>query len=306
MTTAYISHPDCIKHDMGKSHAESPLRITAVHDALSSANLLEHLDSYQAIPASIEQLQRVHDRSYIEKILASSPKQGLVALDPDTSINPFSVNAAQLAAGAVIQACDLVISKKADNAFCNVRPPGHHAEHNKAMGFCIFNSLAAGVAHAVEQHSIARVAVLDFDVHHGNGTEDILKEDPRVLLCQTYQSPLYPHTGCDSIEGHIVNAALPSGMDSELFRMTIEELWLPELYKFKPEMLFISAGFDAHKDDPLAQCKLHEDDYAWVTKILMDVAEQYCQGRIVSSLEGGYNLAALGRSAAAHVKELMT
>ncbi|WP_086934394.1 histone deacetylase family protein [Agarilytica rhodophyticola] len=305
MTTAYISHPDCIKHDMGEGHAESPQRVTAVHEALTSSGLIEKLDSYQANLVTQEQLGRVHDQRYVDKIFATSPKEGRVALDPDTSMNPFSLRAAQLAAGAVVQACDMVMEGKADNAFCNVRPPGHHAEHNRAMGFCIFNSIAVGAAHAIKHHNLSRVAVLDFDVHHGNGTEDIFEDNDKVLLCQTYQSPFYPYTGCDSIDGHIINAALPAGMDSELFRMSIEELWLPQLHQFKPEMLFISAGFDAHEDDPLAQCKLHEDDYAWVTKILLNLAQQYCQGRVVSSLEGGYNLSALGKSALAHVEQLV-
>ncbi len=304
MHTAYINHPDCLKHDMGPLHPECPGRLQAIDDQLIASGLLHYLRHYDAPLATFEQLARVHAPQYIESVRAASPAEGLAYLDPDTAMNPHTLNAALRAAGAVVLATDLVIERKAENAFCAIRPPGHHAESARAMGFCIFNNVAVGVAHAMAQHGLQRVAIVDFDVHHGNGTEEIFHDDPRVMLCSTFQHPFYPHCGADSGNDHIVNVPLPAGTDGEAFRTAVTERWLPALERFRPEMVFVSAGFDAHWEDDMAMFKLKEADYAWVTQQIKNVAERFSHGRIVSALEGGYELHALGRSVAAHIKVL--
>ncbi|MDD5329307.1 MAG: histone deacetylase family protein [Sulfuricella sp.] len=304
MHTAYINHPDCLKHDMGPLHPECPARLQAIDDQLIAAGLLPFLQHYDAPLATFEQLARVHAPQYIESVRAASPAEGLAYLDPDTAMNPHTLNAALRAAGAVVLATDLVMARKVENAFCAIRPPGHHAESARAMGFCIFNNVAVGVAHAIEQYGLRRVAIADFDVHHGNGTEEIFHDDPRVMLCSTFQHPFYPHCCADTGNDHIVNVPLPAGTDGEAFRKAVSENWLPALERFRPEMVFVSAGFDAHWEDDMAMFKLKEADYAWVTQQIKEVAERHAQGRIVSALEGGYELHALGRSVAAHIKVL--
>jgi acetoin utilization deacetylase AcuC-like enzyme len=304
MQTAYITHPDCLKHDMGAGHPECPARLGAIEDQLIASGLMPYLQQHDAPLATFEQLARVHEPRYIESIQAASPERGLVYLDPDTSMNPYTLNAALRAAGAVVLAADLVIDEKAANAFCAVRPPGHHAESARAMGFCIFNNVAVGVAHALEKHGLQRIAIADFDVHHGNGTEQIFRDDPRVMLCSTFQHPFYPNNGADSGNEHIINVPLPAGTGSDSFRAAVTQHWQPALERFRPEMIFVSAGFDGHRDDDMAQFNLVDADYGWVTQQLRDVAEQFCRGRIVSALEGGYELHALGRSVQAHIKVL--
>jgi acetoin utilization deacetylase AcuC-like enzyme len=304
MQTAYISHPLCLKHDMGAHHPESPARIHAIEDRLIASGLLSYLQRHDAPAATREQLLRVHDEAYIDSIESIAPQQGIVHLDGDTAMNPFSYQAALRAAGAVVMGVDLVMAGKAENAFCNVRPPGHHAERARAMGFCIFNNIAVGAAHAISGHGLHRVAVADFDVHHGNGTEAIFHGDPRVMLCSTFQHPFYPYSGSNSGNEHIINMPLPAGSGGEEFRAAITQHWLPALESFKPELLLISAGFDAHRDDDMAMLNLTEPDYVWVTDVLKGIAEKYAHGRIVSALEGGYELHALGRSAYAHIKVL--
>ena len=304
MLTGYITHPDCLKHDMGADHPESPARLRAIEDQLIASGLLPFLQHHDAPLVTFEQLTRVHAPRYVETVQATAPTEGLAYLDPDTAMNPFTLNAALRAAGAVVLATELVLERKVENAFCAIRPPGHHAESARAMGFCLFNNVAVGVAHAIEKYGLNRVAIADFDVHHGNGTEEIFRDDPRVMLCSTFQHPFYPHCGADSGSDHIINVPLPAGTDGEAFRKAVTERWLPALERFQPEMLFISAGFDAHREDDMAMFKLSEPDYAWVTRQLKDVAEKYGQGRIVSVLEGGYELHALGRSVAAHIKVL--
>jgi acetoin utilization deacetylase AcuC-like enzyme len=304
MYTAYISHPDCLKHDMGAMHPECPARLGAIQDQLIASGILPALRQYDAPPATIEQLARVHGLPYIEEIRAASPKAGLVYLDPDTAMNPYTWNAALRAAGAAVLAADLVVKGEAENAFCAVRPPGHHAESNRAMGFCIFNNVAVGAAHALEHHGLARVAIVDFDVHHGNGTEEIFRDDPRVMLCSTFQHPYYPYSGADSGNDHIINVPLPAGTNGAGFAQAVMQHFLPALESFKPQMLFFSAGFDAHRDDDMAGLRLVESDYAWVTQEVRNIAAKYAQSRIVSLLEGGYDLHALGRSAAAHIRVL--
>ena len=305
MQTAYISHPDCLKHEMGEGHPECPARLSAIEDQLIASGLLHFLQQHDAPLATFEQLARVHAKRYIEEIRAAAPEQGLVYLDPDTAMNPYSLNAALRAAGAVILAVDLVMAGKAGNAFCAVRPPGHHAESARAMGFCIFNNVAVGVAHAMAQYGMQRIAIADFDVHHGNGTEEIFRDDPRVMLCSTFQHPYYPFCGADSGNEHIINVPLPAGTSGAAFREAVSQFWLPALERFQPEMMFVSAGFDAHRDDDMAQLNLLENDYTWVTQQIKAIADKSCQGRIVSVLEGGYELHALARSALAHLKVLI-
>ena len=304
MQTAFITHSACLKHDMGNDHPESPARLAAIEDQLIASGIFAFLQHHDAPRATHEQLARVHTQDYIHSIEAAAPQQGLVYLDPDTAMNPYTLEAALRAAGAAVLATDLVMGGQVENAFCNVRPPGHHATRNQSMGFCIFNNVAVGVAHAMAQHGLKRVAIVDFDVHHGNGTEDIFKDDPRVMLCSTFQHPFYPYSGADSGNDHIINVPLAARTDSQGFRDAVNSAWLPKLDAFKPEMIFISAGFDAHREDDMANLGLVEADYTWVTQQVKALAAQYAQQRIVSTLEGGYALPALGRSATAHIRVL--
>ena len=304
MHTAYITHPACLKHDMGENHPECPARIHAIEDQLITSGLLQFLDRHEAPRATREELARVHARGYIEAIFKHAPSSGLIYLDADTAMNPYSLEAALRAAGAAVMAVDLVMSGKAENAFCNIRPPGHHAGRNSAAGFCIFNNVAVAVAHALEQHGLQRVAIADFDVHHGNGTEGIFHDDPRVMLCSTFRHPYYPHCGANSGNDHIINVPLPAGTSGAEFRAAVTERWLPALERFQPQMLFFSAGFDAHREDDMGGFGLGEADYVWVTEQVKELAARYASRRIVSVLEGGYALHALGRSAMAHIKVL--
>lgn len=304
MPTAYISHSDCLKHDQGGYHPESPQRLIAIENELNASGLLAKLRRYDAPLATTEQLARVHKPDYIESIRQTAPAAGLIALDADTAMNPFSLNAALRAAGAVTLASDLVLTNQANNAFCAVRPPGHHAESDRAMGFCLFNNVAVGVAHAIERYHVQRVAILDFDVHHGNGSEEIFRDDPRVMLCSTFQHPFYPYSGANSGSDRMINVPLRRDADGAVFRKAVSEYWLPALDRFKPEMIFVSAGFDAHRDDDMSQVYLSDDDYIWITQQIRAIADQYSQGRIVSVLEGGYELRSLARCVAAHIRVL--
>ena len=290
---------------MGEFHPECPQRLSAISDRLISAGLDVLLDHHDAPEATREQLTRVHRGHYVDQVVASAPNQGLVHLDPDTAMMQHTLTAALRAAGAAVLAVDLVASGRAANAFCAVRPPGHHAVPDRAMGFCIFNNIAVAAAHALAAYGLERVAIVDFDVHHGNGTEDIFRDDPRVMLCQTFQHPFYPYQGADTSCDHIVNVPLPGGTGSDGFRAAIDLAWLPALERFAPQMLFVSAGFDAHREDPLAYLELGDADYAWVTRRLLALADRHCQGRVVSTLEGGYALDALGRAAGEHVRALI-
>ena len=304
--TAFITHPTCLQHEMGPDHPECPDRLTAIADQVIASGLDAHVTRHEAPRATVEQIARVHDRRYIDAIEVASPSSGLRYLDPDTALNPHSVSAAFHAAGAVVHAVDLVCSGDRRNAFCAVRPPGHHAESRRAMGFCIFNSVAIGAAHALAAHGLSRVAIVDFDVHHGNGTEEMFSDDPRVLMVSTFQYPLYPYSGVDNPAPNMVNIPLSSGNGGTEFRDAVRKHWLPALDDHEPELILISAGFDAHREDPLAGLAFVEDDYAWVTRELIDVAGRHANGRIVSTLEGGYALSALGRSVVAHLRELIT
>jgi acetoin utilization deacetylase AcuC-like enzyme len=289
---------------MASYHPECPGRLRAIEDELAACGLMDRITRYDAPRASAAQLERVHAPEYIAFLEARVPSTGWVPIDPDTSMNRHSFNAALRAAGAVVLATDLVIEERVTNAFCSVRPPGHHAERSRAMGFCLINNVAVGIAHALEAHALERVAVVDFDVHHGNGTEDIFRNDERVMMVSIFQHPFYPYSGTAGRSERMVNIPLAAGSGGEIFRSAVNRFWLPSLEKFRPQMIFISAGFDAHRDDDLASLNLVEEDYAWVTRKIMQVASMHARDRIVSTLEGGYDLQALGRSVAAHVKAL--
>lgn len=304
MQTAYISHSLCFRHDLGAHHPESAARLHAIEDQLIASGIMDYLQRHDAPAVTREQLLRVHDADYMDLLASSTPSQGLVQLEGDITLNPFSYQAALHAAGAVVLGVDLVMAKKVENAFCSIRPPGHHAERSRGMGFCYFNNVAVGAAHVMAQYGLQRVAIVDFDVHYGNGTEDIFHNDPRVLMCSTFQHPFYPYSGATSSNDHMINVPLAAGSDGEVFRQAVTQYWLPALEKFQPEFLLISAGFDAHYSDDMARLNLNETDYAWVTAVLKDVAKKYSQGRIVSVLEGGYALQALGRSVLVHIKQL--
>lgn len=305
MPIAYLHHSDCLQHDMGQGHPERATRIHAIEDQMRASQLFDFISYYEAPLAQRQQLARVHDVKYIDKILSFDNKEGGVYLDPDTVLTPHTPQAALRAAGAVIEASNLVLTNKARVAFCNVRPPGHHALPDRAMGFCFFNNVAVGAAHAIQEYGLSRVAILDFDVHHGNGTEAIFKDEPRVMLCSTFQHPFYPYSGADTISEHIINVPLSAGTGGEEFREAVSRHWLPALRKFAPQMIFISAGFDAHEEDSISHLRWHANDYAWVTQEILIIADKYAKGRVVSTLEGGYELHALGRSVAAHLKVLM-
>ena len=304
MHTAYVTHSSYLLHDMGSWHPESPARLRAIDDRLHAAHLFDFLTHLDATPAQRSQLLRVHDAAYIDFVEAASPREGLRELDPDTSMNPHTLEAAWHAAGGAVMAVDLVMRGEAANAFVACRPPGHHATRSQAMGFCIFNNVAVAAAHTLDQHGLERVAIVDFDVHHGNGTEDIFRDDPRVMLCSTFQHPFYPYSGADTANPHIVNVPLPAGTTGHAYRDAFSTRILPRLETFRPQMLFFSAGFDGHREDDMAQFGLVEADYAWITEQVMGVAARDAEGRIVSVLEGGYDLSSLGRSVAAHIKTL--
>jgi len=304
LAIAFISHPVCLRHEMGEGHPERPERLVAVEAGVADARLESRLARAEAPAATREQLLRVHDPAYVDTLEQLAPAHGLVQLDPDTAMNPYTLPAALRAAGAGVLGTDLAIAGASESAFCSVRPPGHHAERARAMGFCFFNNVAVAAAHALERHGLKRVAIVDFDVHHGNGTEDIFRDDPRVLMVSTFQHPFYPGSGVEGRSERMVNVPLPAGAGSEEFRAAVTQEWLPALERFEPEMLFVSAGFDGHRDDAMAMLRLVESDYAWVTEQVRAVAERFARGRIVSMLEGGYHLPALARSAAAHVEQL--
>lgn len=306
MTTLLYSHTACLEHDPGSYHPESPDRLRAVLEALSTGEFAA-LDRREAPLGDIADICRVHPRGYIEAVLAAVPASGHAGLDADTVLSPGSGEAALRAAGAVCAAVDAVIAGEAANAFCAVRPPGHHAEPTRPMGFCLFNNIAIGAQRAREVHGLDRAAVIDFDVHHGNGTQAMFEEDPHLFYGSTHQSPLYPGTGArgETGVGNIVNVPLRPMSGTVQFKHAFNEFILPALEDFRPDFVLISAGFDAHRRDPLAQLDLVEEDYAWVTEQLAGIAARHCHGRLVSVLEGGYDLAALGASAAAHVRVLM-
>lgn len=305
MLSAYITHADCARHEMGAGHPECPERLGAINDQLLIKGLLDYMHSYDAPLATEAQLARAHTPDYIHTILNSAPEEGYHRVDPDTSMNPYTALAALRSAGAAVQATDLVLGGEVSSAFCSVRPPGHHAERGAAMGFCFFNNVAVGVLHAIEQHGLERVALIDFDVHHGNGSEDILQNNPKVLMCSIFETGLYPFSGENSTANNMINVGLPPRSGSDKFREAVTHYWMPALDAFKPQLIYISAGFDGHREDDMGNLGLVEADYEWVTKQIMAVAHRHCQGRVISCLEGGYVLSPLARSATAHVKVLI-
>jgi len=307
MHTALFTHPACLEHDTGEDHPECIARLRAVLNALEG-EIFMFLDRQEAPAATREQLERIHPPAHVDQVLAMIPTQGSANIDSDTVVCPASGEAALRAAGAVCAAIDFVVAGHARNAFCAIRPPGHHAEPDKAMGFCLFNNIAVGAAHAQKAHGLKRVVIVDFDVHHGNGTQTVAESNRDIFYGSTHQWPLYPGTGAAHERGpadNVVNACLPPMAGSPEFRAAVSRDLLPAIDAFKPDIILISAGFDAHSRDPLAGLHLMEDDFAWITTKLGELADKHCKGRLVSALEGGYDLRALASSAAAHVKALM-
>lgn len=302
--TAWYAHADCSGHEMGPGHPESPARLASIDDRMIASGLDELLMHAEVPLADDADLLRVHTPHHLDDLRDAAPASGYAALDPDTVMCPRTLRAVWRAAGAAVAATDAVIEGRARNAFCSVRPPGHHATRTRAMGFCFINNVAVAARRALDVHGLERVAIVDFDVHHGNGTEDIFSGDERVLMASFFQHPFYPYSGTEHPAANMINVPLPAYSDGAAVRAVVEARWLPALEAFRPQMIFISAGFDAHREDDLGQMRLVEADYVWMTEKLMDLAERHAQGRIVSSLEGGYNLSALGRSVVAHVKTL--
>ena len=311
--TGYFTHPDCRKHEMGSGHPECPERLDAIEDRLLISGVGDALDRREAPIAPLVDIELAHGRMHVaslrglsdvlkEEIEAGGPTHSQV--DPDTSLNIYTWDAALRSAGAAIAATDAVIAGELENAFCAVRPPGHHACRDKAMGFCFFNNVAIAAKYALERHGLKRVAIVDFDVHHGNGTEDIVAGDERILMVSFFQHPFYPMDWPLSNAGNLVNLPVPAYTKGMEVRELVESIWIPRLEEFKPEMIFISAGFDAHREDDMGQMGLVEQDYAWMTSRLKDVARRHAKGRIVSCLEGGYALSALARSVEAHIRVL--
>ncbi|WP_227814314.1 histone deacetylase family protein [Nitrogeniibacter aestuarii] len=302
--TAFISHKDCWLHDMGAHHPECPDRLSAINDRLIAAGLDLFLSFHDAPAASVEQLSRAHPKDYVESLLANVPEHGIRHLDPDTAVGPGSMKAAVRSAGAGIMGVDLVMGGEVENAFCAIRPPGHHAERSKAMGFCLFNNVAVAAHHAMAAHGLKRISIVDFDVHHGNGTEDIFRDDPRVQMVSIFQHPFYPYSGADNPPAHMCNVPVPAGTRGDAFRQIVTDMWMPALRAHQPELIIISAGFDAHYEDDMGSLGLVESDYVWVTGQLREIAEESAQKRIVSMLEGGYALSSLARSVVSHIKAL--
>ena len=303
-TTAFITHRDCWLHDMGSFHPECPDRLAAINDRLIAAGLDMYISFYDAPLATEEQVTRVHPEEYFQELLASVPEHGIRHLDPDTALSPNSMRAAMRSAGAGILATDLVMKGEIENAFCAIRPPGHHAERGKAMGFCFLNNVAIAARHALEAHGLERVSIIDFDVHHGNGTEDCFKDDPRVQMVSIFQHPFYPYSGADCKAPNMVNVPISAGTRGDTFRQIVSDIWIPALRNHNPQMIFFSAGFDAHYEDDMGSCGLVESDYIWVTEQVKALARECGHQRIVSLLEGGYSLSSLARSVVAHIKSL--
>jgi acetoin utilization deacetylase AcuC-like enzyme len=305
MLAAYLSHPECLLHDMGTFHPECAARITAIADRLLASGLLDFMTSLQAPVATREQIVRAHSTLHYETLRDASPAAGMLAIDPDTSMNAHTLQAALHAAGAVVAATELVVEGRFKRAFCNVRPPGHHAESGRAMGFCFFNNVAIGIRHALDELGIERVALIDFDVHHGNGSEEILAGDDRVLMVSTFESHLYPFSGEQPLGPNCHNVPLAPYSDGAALRRAVSQTWLPAIDAFEPQLVFVSAGFDAHREDDISHLAWRDADYAWVSRTIVEIADRHAHGRIVSSLEGGYSLPALARSVELHVRALL-
>ena len=298
------THPEYLNHHVMDGHPERPERLSHVMNHLSQIGLTQDFELVQPQPIPPGRILAAHSQSHVDFLTASKPKDGNVPLDPDTWMSPASLSAAELAAGAVFAGMDTVLNGAQRRVFCAVRPPGHHAERDSAMGFCLLNSVAIAAIAALDHADVERVAILDFDVHHGNGTADICRNHPQILVCSSFQSPYYPNRLDNLVQPNIVNTPLAAGSSGSTFRAAVERDWLPALEAHQPDIVFVSAGFDAHVDDPLADLRLVEEDYRWVTQFIVAVANQYAQGRVVSTLEGGYDLDALARSVTAHIEAL--
>lgn len=305
MKAAYISHPSSQLHAMTAGHPECAERIVFVEQALQRAGLLDAMTQIVAPRATSEQLARAHSEQHIDQIVNASPSEGLAVLDADTAMNPHTLDAAMHGAGAVVHATQMVCHGDVQRVFCNIRPPGHHAERNRPMGFCFFNNVAVGALHALNELGLSRVAIVDFDVHHGNGTEDIFQNESSVLMVSSFQTGLYPGTGDVPLGPNMINVGLPGGSDGQAVRQACVQRWIPALTEFAPELILISAGFDAHREDQLAGLNWHEDDYGWLTEQICQCANELGHGKVVSILEGGYALDALSRSAVSHVRALI-
>ncbi|GHC26640.1 histone deacetylase family protein [Aidingimonas halophila] len=305
MITAYVTHRDYHLHHMGPGHPECPARLEAIQKRLALAGVLQQTMQFDAKAATDEQLASVHSPSYLNYLAQRQPTREWAVLDGDTRLNSHSLAAGRLAAGAVVSGVDKVYRGQADNVFCAVRPPGHHAETAAAMGFCFYNNVAVGATYAKQRYGAQRIAIADFDVHQCNGTIDIFKNDPDVLICTSFQRSFYPWRYLDEEYPNVINTPLPAGAGSDAFRRAVEQQWLPALHDFRPELVLISAGFDAHRNDPMAGLCLDNADFYWVTRQLIDVASQYADNRLVSTLEGGYDLVTLGYCVEAHLKALL-
>jgi len=305
VSTAFISHQNCLLHDTGQAHPECAARLSAIDDKLLLSGLSDFLRNIDAPEVTRDQILRAHSAAHLSALEAMIPKEGYARLDPDTVISPNTMQAAKRAAGAVVSAVDLLMHGDVKNAFCSVRPPGHHAESDRALGFCIFNNIAIGVTHALEEHGLKKVAVLDFDVHQGNGTEDILIGDDRVMYCSIFQHPFFPYTSLPENSDLVVSIPLEASAQSAEFRAAVTDHWLPALERFQPEMIFVSAGFDAHRDDDMSYINLTDADFRWVTEQIVKVADVHSSGRVISALEGGYELHSLARCVESHIRILM-
>ncbi|MDN5843558.1 MAG: histone deacetylase family protein [Alcaligenaceae bacterium] len=304
METLYITHQACSLHEMGDWHPECPERLDAIGDQLLSSGIMDFLVQRQAREALPEDVQRVHSAAYVDELRGHAPQQGYFPIDSDTLMNSATLDAAWRAAGAGLTALDALMAGEARTAFCAVRPPGHHARPSLAMGFCFFNNIAVTAAYAFERYGLSRVAIVDFDVHHGNGTEEAFAHDERILMCSVYQHPFFPDLHAPDPGPGMVNIPMAAYTDGQAYRQVVAEHWLPALRAFRPELVLVSAGFDGHREDDMGQFKLVESDYQWITQQLVDIANEHAGGRIISLLEGGYNLSALGRSAVAHIRAL--
>lgn len=305
MTIAVISHPDCALHDAGAGHPENPSRIAVISQAIDHFAFKAAIKHHLAPTATRGQLLLAHDAEYVDWIFSIAPKEGFIAIDGDTIMNPYTLAAALRAAGSTILAVDLLLKGNTQAAFCNVRPPGHHAERDKAMGFCFFNNVAIGVRYAMEKYNLRRIAIVDFDVHRGNGTQGIFQQDPDVLFCSSFEHPLYPGYEPEMDNEHILSVPLPPDTGSKEFREQVAAAWFDKIADFKPQLIFFSAGFDAHVSDPLANLRLTEADYVWLTTQIAKIAKVHCDGRLISVLEGGYQLDALAQCVPAHINAMV-
>ncbi|WP_404363574.1 histone deacetylase family protein [Marinobacter sp.] len=305
MTTAFFSHDDCQKHIMGPDHPESPERLAAIISYIADTGVAQQLDWVRPEEITRDQLTMVHPEGYLHQLDLMEPARGRVFTDPDTALTPDTLRAARLAAGSCVQAVDMVLSSQVTNAFVCARPPGHHAERSKSMGFCFYNNIALAAKRALNFHGLERIAIVDFDVHQGNGTVDIVQGDERILMCSSFQHPFYPHSHVHRLASNIINTPIAADTSAADYRRQIEAGWLHALQNFRPQLVLVSAGFDGHRQDPMAELNLEAADYRWLTDLLTSVAHDHANDRLISTLEGGYHLRALAESVNAHLEGLL-